>query len=419
MENALLNAAYYAVEFIKVWLATSGLLRIKMKKSIYYGFVLSVIGFMVISPWYLIWKSNMTLYMIVIFVIFLLAMQDKRNIGWIILSFFSITLADMLISIPLSALLHYNAEQLLEHPGTVILMNCISLLILLALCLLKRKKQNSQKLVYSDAFILLVCIGALFIIAVPWQLNTLGKQYHLSLLSTILTIGVFIISVFLLYYKKQRELMHLENDMMQKLMKSQEKYYTALLQKEEETKAFRHDVKEHLLCIQTLSSEKKYDELDDYISQLNQNIQEISPRFKTGNAYVNLILNDLSSQFRDVTVDWIGRVPKLSLDTMDLCSLFYNLLKNSFEAADRADDKTVHVNIMLQGCSLMIKVFNGYRDVNYDPWYGYRTTKKEPGHGYGINNIKKCVKKYHGDYSVDVTDEIFSTSIILMNAVLK
>ena len=43
MENALLNAAYYAVEFIKVWLATSGLLRIKMKKSVYYGFVLSVI----------------------------------------------------------------------------------------------------------------------------------------------------------------------------------------------------------------------------------------------------------------------------------------------------------------------------------------------------------------------------------------
>lgn len=189
MENALLNAAYYAVEFIKVWLATSGLLRIKMKKSIYYGFVLSVIGFMVISPWYLIWKSTMTLYMIVIFVIFLLALQDKRNIGWIILVFFAITLVDMLISIPLSALLHYNAEQLLEHPGTVILMNCISLPILLALCLLKRNKQNSQELVYSDAFILLVSIGALFIIAVPWQLNTLGKQYHLSLLSTILTIG--------------------------------------------------------------------------------------------------------------------------------------------------------------------------------------------------------------------------------------
>lgn len=421
MESMLLNGIYYAVEFIKVWLAANGLFRLKMKRTLYHWFSLSLIAIMVVSPWYSIWKSDPIFYIVLIYVIFFVSLQDKKNMGWVIFIHIAITLVDMLISCVVMLVYPFSGEQMLEYPVFVILINAIAmvLLIILVCCIHKKRKEKSLMLVYSDALIFIVCAIALVIMIAPMQLNMLGDHYSLGILSTGLAAAVIAISLFLLRYKKQRELVRLENDMVQSLMKAQEVYYTTLLQKEEETKAFRHDIKEHLLCIQTLNREKRYEELDTYLSQMNQNIREISPRFITGNAYINLILSDLSSQFEDVNVDWIGKVPELSLETMDICSLFYNLLKNAFEAAHRVDDKTVHVIIKLQESNLLVVIINSYHDVDFEEGYGYRTIKEEKGHGYGICNIRRCVKKYHGDYSVDAADGIFCTEITLPDVILK
>lgn len=71
MENMLLNGIHYAVEFIKVWLAASGLFRLKMKKSLYFWSVLSLIGIMIVSPWYSIRESNPVFYTVLMYIVFL------------------------------------------------------------------------------------------------------------------------------------------------------------------------------------------------------------------------------------------------------------------------------------------------------------------------------------------------------------
>jgi len=420
MENMLLNGIHYAVEFIKVWLVASGLFRLKMKKSLYFWSVLSLIGIIVVSPWYSMRESDPVFYTVLMYVVFLLSLQEKKNTGWVIFIHLAITLIDMLISCVVMLVYPISGKQMSEHPVLVILLNAISMVVLLLVCFMhKRKKEKNQMLVYSDAVIFIVCAIALLIMIAPVQLNMLGDHFELGLLSTGLAAVVIVVSLFMLRYKKQREFAGLENEMVQSLMKAQEAYYTTLLQKEEETKAFRHDVKEHIFCMQTLNREKRYEELDSYLLQMEQNIREISPRFTTGNAYINLILSDLSAQLEDVKVEWIGKVPELSMETIDICSMFYNLLKNAFEAAHMANDKTVHVIIRLLENNLLVNVRNNYYEIDFEEGYGYRTTKGEEGHGYGIRNIKRCVKKYHGDYSVDVADGTFCTEITLPDVIVK
>lgn len=116
---------------------------------------------------------------------------------------------------------------------------------------------------------------------------------------------------------------------------------------------------------------------------------------------------------------WIGKVPALSIENMDICSLFYNLLKNSFEAAQTVDDKTVSVSIKLQENNLLITISNSYSKIDFEEGCGYQTTKTEKGHGYGLRNIERCVKKYRGDYSVDTTNGMFCTEITLPDVILK
>lgn len=100
-----------------------------------------------------------------------------------------------------------------------------------------------------------------------------------------------------------------------------------LLEKETETKAFRHDVKEQILCMKILYENNQYDELGEYISEMQTETIELSSEYHTGNDYVNAIVTDLSRQYHQVDLEWIGRLPKLGLSYLDICTLFCNILK--------------------------------------------------------------------------------------------
>lgn len=54
----------------------------------------------------------------------------------------------------------------------------------------------------------------------------------------------------------------------EKLLETQADYYKMLLEKEDETRKFRHDMSNHIICIDALSQEKKYDEMQSYLSSL-------------------------------------------------------------------------------------------------------------------------------------------------------
>ena len=65
------------------------------------------------------------------------------------------------------------------------------------------------------------------------------------------------------------------------------------------------------------------------------------------------------------------------MESMDICSLFYNLLKNSFEAVQNVNDKTVSVVIKVQENNLLIVVSNSYLNVEFNKSGMYKSTKKE------------------------------------------
>ena len=145
--------------------------------------------------------------------------------------------------------------------------------------------------------------------------------------------------------------------------------------------------------------------------------KDLSLQMITGNEYVDIILADLSEQFTDIDVRLEGKIPPVKMASMDICSLFYNLLKNAFEAAHRVSDKLVDIKFKTDRLNIIIYVSNSYDVVFQNKDGTFATRKLEKEHGFGLANIKKCVEKYCGFYGVNVENNTFCTEIILPDVV--
>lgn len=419
----LSNGVRYSVEFIKLILVTTCIFDIKVKRSINVLFGISLIGVIITSYWLNISDYSIA-YALIAFAIFLVALYEKRNIGFVVLSYIGISIIDMLFVIVCINAFHLTLKQLENEIMLSAALNSFSLVFIIVFSIIlkrtKRKKIGGGFNVYVPVFILGGLALSMYLTYI--QFVGLEKEYKtyqngLVISAIAITIIYSLICYLLIEYRAKTRCLQMENDMNQKLLKAQNDYYSMMLKKETETKMFRHDIKEHIMCIQMLYDQKKYSELGEYLSQMDTYTKELSPKVATGNVYIDMILADLSEQFPDVIIEWIGKMPQLSIASMDICTLFYNLLKNAFESAHRVSDKSVKVIIKMQGTNLMIIVTDYYDNLKQDNDSKYLTTKREKGHGYGIKNIENCVEKYKGSYMVTTENRLFCTEIILPDVI--
>ncbi len=171
-----------------------------------------------------------------------------------------------------------------------------------------------------------------------YQLNDRSIDQLAKIMAVCLVVGsiVFLLTSIILIMnhisKSHFERISIINE---KLIRSQEQYYTMLLKKEEETKQFRHDINNHLNCMRILFNEKRYNELEKYFDNIGASVKNLRSELQIGNNLISAILKDESDKHPDVSVDIVGRIPPtLRINNMDICTIFYNLFDNAFTAAE-------------------------------------------------------------------------------------
>lgn len=423
MEIMFSNGVRYSVEFIKLILVVVCILNIRVKKRVNIIFGISLIGVITVSYWFDISEYSV-IYGVIAIGIFLMTLYKRRNIGFVILSYVGISIVDMLLGTVCVKLFSLTTQQMQDEFMLVAALNSISLILIIVLsvitCNMKKKRKEQKLEIYYPIMLFGGLSISIYLTCTQLvNLENLYVSYQNGLIISAIAITVVYSIICYLLTKNQAKnrLLKIENDMNQRLLKAQNEYYTMMLKKETETKMFRHDIKEHIMCIQMLYNQKKYVELGKYLEQMDTYTKELSPKVVTGNVYIDMILTDLTEQFPNVILEWIGKVPPLSIASMDICTLFYNLLKNSFETADRIVDKSVKIIVKKQGTNLVIIISNHYENLKQDEYARYISTKKERGHGYGLKNIEKCVERYEGSYVITTENGIFCTEIILLNVI--
>ncbi len=416
------NGVKYSIEFLKLIILVVYIFNVRVKKNINILYVISLMGVVITSYWFNISEYSV-LYALIAIVIFMLVLYEKRNIKVVILSYIGISIVDMLITVICIRVFGITVENIINDYKLMSLLNSISLVFLIPISMVS-KRIKRKKDYKPDTYSVLIILGGL-VLSVYLTITQLfvsemkDTSYNdIFILSAFVIVVVYGLICYLLIknHVKNRYL-KMESVMSQRLLDVQNDYYSMMLKKENETKMFRHDIRTHINCIKMLYENKEYDELGEYLDKINSHVKELSPKISTGNMYIDMIVTDLLEKYPDVVIKWKGKFPTVSVDAMDICTLFSNLMNNSFEAADKVLDKSVSVVIRTENTRLLILVSNNYEKIDMDDKNRYITTKKEDGHGYGLKNIEKCVDKYDGVYTVKTENNVFTTEIVLPNVI--
>lgn len=172
----------------------------------------------------------------------------------------------------------------------------------------------------------------------------------------------------------------------------------------EKTKAFRHDLKNHMAVITGLLSRGDTQVAKEYLEEIGTISEEFSSRFQTGRAATDIVINSklIYAEKKGIKVDCELKIPRCDINDSDLCIILANAVDNAIHACDKVDSNTkfIEINGFLRENILLIEVKNRFDGKKF---------KK----GTGISNIEATAKKYNGSVSISCTEDVFTLGVLM------
>lgn len=196
-------------------------------------------------------------------------------------------------------------------------------------------------------------------------------------------------------------------------MESQRDYYKARTSEEERVRAIYHDLKNHLLVME---SRQNTEETRRMAETLRSQIEDYEDYVHTGNDFLDIILKDKAAKVREKQIDFSAIVDFNGIDfiePLDISTIFGNAIDNAIEASEKLPEERRLVTVRAERVRdmLLIAVENNILPGTQAP---EGTTKKDRFvHGFGIPNIKKAVEKYGGQCSFRQENDTYQLKMLL------
>jgi len=343
-------------------------------------------------------------------------------------SYISICIIDMITLLSASFLFKISLDTLFINSVAIAFIDSLSLMILIILLIQKIDKKSliisTGHFHWSFSLLIVWVLISLSLLITYIQLIAKGQLERISVMMLIsvfvVAIGSVIIVILLSNISCSRDNYKAISKMNQHYLSIQQQYYVLLTERNEDIRRFRHDIKNHFLCLETLANEGKIQELKEYVSELSKSYSEISKTINTGSNIADAIINDIISKNPTTKIHIDGCLPQpLYISAVDLCTIFSNILANASEAVSKLDNIEQHiVNIEINNYKnkIYIKETNPVKDQVIINNNSISTTKSETNiHGFGLGNIKKCVNKYNGTVELKCSNMEFIIEIIIRN----
>lgn len=203
---------------------------------------------------------------------------------------------------------------------------------------------------------------------------------------------------------------HAVADLNEQYLDAQTQHFQAYQRAQVETRRIRHDMKNHMMCLSHLANVGDVQGIQKYLSELNDMVVQTSLELQCGNGLVDAICNEKYhlAKTRGITFEMDGKLPEqMGMEAVDMCTLFSNALDNGIEALQQMEEqyRTLYLTMNLKNNILYLQFKNATKNEKRKQ-YGGRTTKKDYiNHGFGLENIRLVVERYHGEMHIDVVSE--------------
>lgn len=186
-------------------------------------------------------------------------------------------------------------------------------------------------------------------------------------------------------------------------VQAQKVYIAEARRRYEQTRSFRHDIKNHLSVLDGLLGSGRTEEGRAYLKKLETVSEGLSFPYQTGSPVVDILLGEKLGLAKGVTAEVSLRLPNSwGVDDFDLCVIFANALDNALRACPpEGEAPSVRITGKRQGDFYLLKFENA---CDGGPM---------PPAGTGLSNIRAAAEKYRGAVLTEKAGGRFSLSVLL------
>ena len=238
-----------------------------------------------------------------------------------------------------------------------------------------------------------------------------GERYSsigLMIITVLMLVSIgslFFIINMIIRQEKQRA----EVELINKLMRASYQQYDRMEESHQRLRHVYHDLRNHLLCLKYLPT---IEEMQTYISGLEEQVSEFETFRYTGNKALDIILSEKIHLCRVYGIDFDDQISINQLDFMsdvEICALFANSLDNAIEACQQmaqTDEKYIRMTCKVMNGFMVLKLINSKAHEIKTVGDRLQTTKVNPEeHGIGLSSIKYIVDKYGGELVIDYSEK--------------
>ena len=325
----------------------------------------------------------------------------------------------------ITADLHITENELWFHTGAGIFYNVICLLFVLAAWYPAHHRvqtmiadENFAQTWYVFWILPAIFIGVnLFMI--PKYRSTL---YTGRVLQCYIVLSLVLLIILLLFYamflmlavslNRNARLQH-ENH----LLSLQQERYKNLYMAIEEARQARHDIRHHFVQLSALAEQGDMEKIKKYLLAATGKISDYNLHFCENQA-VDSVFGYYSALAKRENIPFHALVSlpaDLSIDEIDLCLVFSNLLENAIQASVKTEPARRKINVEVyphHNHLLLIHVENTF-DGKIQQKNNIFQSSKHSGNGIGIESVRHITDKNGGACDFTYEDGIFSAKIML------
>lgn len=203
----------------------------------------------------------------------------------------------------------------------------------------------------------------------------------------------------------------------------QQKHYKEMLEKNYQVRGLWHDMNNHVITMQYLIKNHACEEIEEYLLQFHNMLQNAVDHNRSGNHVVDALLNYKIKVAADNKINFVHYIAipeNLKMNSIDLSIILGNVLDNAIEGClrdSRPDrDKTIKFNMYYKRESLLIDIENTIDEQTIHKSGSNMVSSKridEDQSGYGISNVKQVLKNYEGNMVTQVLEDRFKCTILI------
>ncbi len=195
-----------------------------------------------------------------------------------------------------------------------------------------------------------------------------------------------------------------------------QKQYDSLQDRVEEASTARHDLKQHFHMISALLHDKKYDELEAYISRYHKSVSDIVSHTYCEHYGINALLQYFAGLAQEHHFAFSANIEvsrDINIPDDVLSVLVGNLLENANEACVFEGNPIISVRGKTDGGMFFFKITNTFTGKTKKAPNGLYLSTKHEGRGIGLRSVRGIVNDYNGILDIKNENGLFSVSVLL------